>query len=341
MKFQQKDLEKLSKNYPPNIFGILLHGPDTGHVTETAKMIGEGAVDDLKDPFSVVNTNSEQLRQDPAFLIDSAMAFSMTGGRRLIRIRSATDALTPLISDLIKLETIEAQIILEAGHLDSRSKLRLIFERNDKLGALACYGDQGINLERLIRDTLIKNHVNATREALDYLFTHLGNDRQHTKNELEKIILMAGTNGKLTLEDATSSVGDAGAMILEDIAYSAGLGDLKNLTISLQRADEDGQNPVTILRTTINHFHRLYKAAGLIENGATLSIALKTLRPPIFWSRQKEFEQQAKLWRLRKLEAVLNRLHQSERECKTTGMPQMAVCAQAILGVCMTNQPRR
>ena len=337
MKFQQKDLTKLSTNYPPDIFGILIYGPDAGHVTETANVIGEGAVDDLMDPFSVVNTNSGELRQDPAFLIDSAMAFSMTGGRRLIRVRSATDALVPLIENLIKQETIEAKVILEAGHLEARSKLRLVFERNDKLGTLACYGDQGINLERLIRDTLRANQVTSTQEALNYLFTHLGNDRQHTKNELEKIILMLGAGGELTLEDAASSIGDSGAMVLENIAFSAGSGDLKALTISLQRAEEDRQNPVTILRTTINHFHRLYNAVGLIENGVMLAAALKTLRPPVFWNRQKEFEQQAKSWQLKKLEASLGRLLQSEKECKTTGIPQMAVCAQAILSICMAN----
>jgi DNA polymerase-3 subunit delta len=338
MKFQQKDLTKLSQNYPPNIFGILLYGPDTGHVTETAQIIGEGTVDDLKDPFAVVNTNSEQLRQDPAFLIDSAMAFSMTGGRRLIRVKNATDALTPLITDLIKLETIEAKIVLEAGHLESRSKLRLIFERSNKLGALACYGDQGVNLKRLIQDTLRNNQIDVPREALDYLSAHLGNDRRHTKNELEKIILLAGPNGRLTLKDVASSIGDAGAMVLENIAFSAGAGDLKALTISLQRAEEDGQNPVTILRTTISHFHRLYNTVGLMEDGVIIAVALKTLKPPVFWNRQKEFEQQAKSWRVKKLEAALNRLLQSEQECKTTGMPQMAVCSQAILGVCMANK---
>jgi DNA polymerase-3 subunit delta len=340
MKFQHKDLAKLSKSYPPQVLAILVYGPDAGHVAETAKLLGESVVDDIKDPFAVVNTDSDKLRRDPASLIDSAMAFSMTGGRRLVRVRNATDALTLLIDELIKLPAIEAKIILEAGHLDSRSKLKLLFERNEKLGALACYGDQGINLEYFIKNTLGDNKINATKDALDYLFAHLGNDRQHTKNELEKIILMVGGGGKLNLEDAASSVGDAGAMVLENIAFSAGSGDLKALTISLQRAGEDGQNPVAILRTTINHFQRLYNTVGLMDDGVIIAAALKTLRPPVFWNRQKEFEQQTKSWRLKKLETALRRLHQSELECKTTGMPQMAVCAQAILGICMANQRR-
>ena len=138
------------------------------------------------------------------------------------------------------------------------------------------------------------NQIDVPREALDYLSTHLGNDRRHTKNELEKIILLAGPNGRLTLKDVASSIGDAGAMVLENIAFSAGAGDLKALTISLQRAEEDGQNPVAILRTTISHFHRLYNTVGLMEDGVIIAVALKTLKPPVFWNRQKEFEQQAK-----------------------------------------------
>ena len=335
MKYQHRILPTLEKKFPEDIFAILVYGPDAGHVSETIKRLVGGAVTDPKDPFSVIEVDAQIIKQDPTFVTDSALAFSMSGERKLIRIRNATDIMVPIIETILQFETIEANIILDAGNLDTRSKLRALFEKNNRLGSLACYGDQGASLKNLINGIFKENDIYAGEGVLDYLLACLGNDRQHTVNELNKLALMVGPGGRLSLEETIDSIGDSGLLALEDIAYFTGSGNVETLCLSLQRAEDSSQSPITILRTVINHFQRLHSIATKTENGAPLEATIKNLRPPVFWSRKQEFERQARAWTTSKLELALDRFFIGEHQCKTTGIPPMPLCSQVLIGVCL------
>jgi hypothetical protein len=54
----------------------------------------------------------------------------------------------------------------------------------------------------------------------------------------------------------------------------------------------------------------------------------------VFWSRQQEFERQARFWTRGKLELALQRFFMGELQCKTTGIPQMALSCQVLIGAC-------
>ena len=341
MKYQHSELENLCQTFPNEIFAILVYGPDSGHVNEVAMKISKSAVDDITDPFSVVEIGSDKAKQDPASVIDAALSYSMIGGRRLVRIRNATDNITPIIENVIQLESIEAKIILDAGALDTRSKLRSLFEKNDRLGILACYGSQGKTLESLIKNRLTGNNITFDPETIEYLIAHLGNDHQHTKNELEKLILMVGPNGHLSLDATSTSIGDSGLLIMDEIAFLTGDGNLDGLTLSLQRAEETGQNPITILRSVINHFQRLHNIRLIQEQEIPASAAIKKLRPPVFWNRKAQFERQLNRWTVKQLEQALDRFFTGEQQCKTTGIPQMARCSQVLIGVCLKGGTKR
>ena len=81
---------------------ILLFGPDRGLVRERAQDVGKTAAPDLSDPFRVVQFSGQDLKADAARLIDEAAQFSMTGGRRLIWINEATDAVTSILKIFLK-----------------------------------------------------------------------------------------------------------------------------------------------------------------------------------------------------------------------------------------------
>ena len=51
---------------------------------------------DLQDPFRVADLSAATLAADPARLADEAAQISLMGGRRVVRVRDAGDALAPL-----------------------------------------------------------------------------------------------------------------------------------------------------------------------------------------------------------------------------------------------------
>jgi DNA polymerase III subunit delta len=341
MKFQQRDLRRLLTDRPPDLRGILVYGPDNGHVGETADTIAETAVDDVSDPFASVTLTGEALRQDPAALMDAATALSLIGGRRLVRVRGVTEALVPRFQDLADAPGVEALVVVEADSLDTRSKLRKLFESAPNLGALACYGDDGPGLTAFVKRTLNELGVRVQDDALDQLAANLGGDRRQTRSELEKLALMVGPGGVVDSAAVVQGVGDSGSLALDDIAFAAADGDGPALDKALTRARSDGESSVRILRSVISHFQRLHQAIALTQNGASPEQALGGLRPPVFRNRRVGFESQLGVWSTARVEQCLDRLLDAEYRCKSTGMPDDIVSAQALIGVCLSRRPAR
>src|SRR5947209_11687995 len=82
----------------PEIRAVLLYGPDEGLVRERAEAVARSVCSDLKDPFRVADLTGAGLAADPARLADEAAQLSLIGGRRIVRVRGAGDALAKLFS---------------------------------------------------------------------------------------------------------------------------------------------------------------------------------------------------------------------------------------------------
>lgn len=341
MKLQQKDLQRILANRPGELRAILIYGPDQGHVSETADQIAKSAVEDLADPFGSSTLSGDVLRQDPAALLDAATALSLTGGARLVRVRGVTDVHATRFQDLVDADSIEALVVVEAGGLDARSKLRKLFESSPILAALPCYGDDGAGLTAFIKRTLGELEVRIRPDALAQLTANLGGDRRQTRSELEKLALLVGRGGSVDIQTVIQSVGDSGSLALDDIAHAAADGDSVGLDKALGRARSDGENSVRILRSAIGHFQRLHQATAAVEAGASPEQAMAALRPPVFWNRRGGFEAQLGAWSTARLEMCLERLLEAEFRCKSTGIPDDTVCAQALIGVCLSRRSTR
>jgi DNA polymerase III subunit delta len=341
MKLQQRDFQRILTNRPPEMRGILIFGPDSGHVGETADAIAASRIQDTSDPFRSTMLTGDILRKDPAALLDAATAMSLIGGDRLVRVRGVTDAIVGRFQDLVDAETVEALVLVEAENLDTRSKLRKLFESAPNLGALGCYGDEGPGLVAFIKRTLEELGVRAKSEAIDQLAANLGGDRRQTRGELEKLALMVGPGGEIDLEAVVLSVGDSGSLALDDIALAIADGNVTALDRALGRARADGENSVRILRSTISHFQRLHHVMTLVQSGVSPDAAIGGLRPPIFRNRRTRFESQLNGWSVNRLEQCLERLSEAEFRCKSTGIPDDAVCAQTLIGLSLSRSPAR
>ena len=101
----------------PEIRAVLLYGPDEGLVRERAAAIARSVCADLKDPFRVADLTAAVLAADPARLADEAAQLSLTGGRRVVRVRGAGDGLAKLFAEFLGGTPGEAFVAVEAGEL--------------------------------------------------------------------------------------------------------------------------------------------------------------------------------------------------------------------------------
>jgi len=337
VKIDQKTVDRFVAAPPATVRAVLVYGSDGGLVRERVGKVIAAIVDDPTDPFRVTELGPDALRDDPARLSDEVGALSLGGGRRLVHVREATDTLADTLAGLLAAPggdapESDALVLVEAGALGPRSRLRTLFEKAKTAAAVPCYADEGRTLQAMIVETLQAAGLRVSEDALAYLMANLGGDRLVSRSELDKLCLYMGAGGgEVTLADAAACVGDSAAMTLDDIAFAVGGGDIGGLPRLLDRAYHEGVAAVGVLRAVSRHFQRLHLAACQVADGKPVDIALKSLRPPVFFKQADGFRAQLRHWPALRLGDALESLGEAEIDCKTTGLPAEAMCNQALL----------
>ncbi len=333
MKPTGTQLKAFLANPPPGVRAILVFGSDEGLIRERAGALTTTVCEDPKDPFRVSEFAASVLRDEPAQLADEAAAISMTGGRRVVRVRDASDTASAVFKTLLADPPGDSLIIVEAGELGPRSSLRRLFEGADNAAAIACYRDSARDLESLIRETLGARNISLDPEALSYLQLHLGADRLVTRAELEKVTLYVGDGNPASLADVAACVGDSSALTIEDALNAAGLGEIAHLDRALELAFAAGASPVGVLRIAANHFRRLHLTAARVAAGAAINAALANLRPPVFFKYRDGFREAVRRWPAPAGARALEVLVEAEQACKRAGMPEHAICRDALVRI--------
>ncbi len=331
MKIQAGAADQFVLEPDPRVNAVLIYGPDNGLVRERAQTLAKVAVDDPNDPFMVSEIAASTRRDDPSRLADEAASMSLMGGRRLVRLRDATDGVADHVKAMFDAGNIEALVVVEAGDLAARSRLRKLFEDTPDAAAIACYADDDRALSRVIRETLGRHDLEVSDDAMIFLLDNLGGDRMISRMELEKLSAYAAGAGRVSLDDATACVGDSAVIVLDDIAFSTASGQQARLARALGRAFEEGNDPIRVLRVVARHFLRLHLAAGIVAGGESPDRATKMLRPPVFFKRQDEFRGQLRRWSPATLSSAIEALTGAEIACKSTGIPGEATCGRALM----------
>lgn len=306
---------------------VLLFGDDAGMIRERAEALVRVVAGSLDDPFLVTELPREEIRRLP----NEAAGLSLMGGRRVIRVRDATDAAADPLQQTLK-SNAPALVVLEGPSLPARSKLRTMLDAAPDGVALGCYPEEGRALEDTIRDALRQSGAGVDSDALSWLSQHLGADRVSTRAELEKLGLYVGAGNRVTLEDAMSCVGDLAGLSLDDAMFAATTGDVPTADRALETALAEGAAPVQVVRSALLHLQRLHRARlAMDEQGMTAADAAKTLRPPVFWQKVGAFTRSLALWNTPTLLAAMAAMTEAERGCKRTGAPDEVLCRSAVL----------
>jgi DNA polymerase-3 subunit delta len=226
-----------------------------------------------------------------------------------------------------------ALVVLEAGSLPPRSKLRALAEAAPDAAAIACYPEDGAALEATIRSVLGELGVGVQPDALAWLAGQLGADRASTRRELEKLALYAGPGGKVDVEAAMECVGDFAGLSLDDAVFAATEGDVALADRALEVAMGEGAAPVQVLRAGLMHLQRLQRARAAMDEGVSVEEAMRALRPPVFFRRTGAFKRALSLWSRTALDAATAAMTDAERQCKRTGLPDATICRAAVLTV--------
>lgn len=337
---RRPDVDRFLARPDPQIRAAVIYGRDLGVVRERADALAARVAERPDDPFDVALITDGDLEADPARLLDELMALSMTGGRRLVRLRIASERTGPdrLAADALTRHASggcnpEAFFLVEAGGLGRDSALRKAAEKAPSAAAIPCYEDEVGDLARMTREALAKDQLALTTEALDVFVRRLPHERGVARREIERLALYLGPGSGATgrVEDLADFLGVEPEASLAEAAQDAFGGRLAAAQSALRRAAQEGEGGPAAVRAMSQHLMRLRRTQTMRAAGAELAQAAKSAG--VFWKNEREFLRQARAWDLAQLDAVQPDLLAADRACKQTGAPDQLIAERLALAI--------
>ena len=306
---------------------VLLYGEDEGLIRERSQGLTRGVAGSLNDPFLVVELTREGWGQIPAEMA----ALSMIGGRRVIVVRDATDAILPHVSAALK-GPGGALLILEAAGL-GKGKLRSLAEAAADGAAIGCYPDEGRGVTDLIKAGLSESKVSIDDDALAWLGQSLAGDRAVVRGEMEKLILLAGPGGRVDLDSVQVSTGQSAAGSADEGFLAAMNGQVEKADGAIEATMQEGMAGVALLRMSLGQLQKLHQARLRMDGGMSAADAVRGMRPPVFYRAQGATTACLGAWSSAGLLGAIEEARQVEMACKRTGTRPELLARRFLAGL--------
>ena len=160
---------------------ILMYGENEG-IKDDIKI----KIKERKKNAEIINIFEEEIIRDKDILFNHINNSSLFSSEKLIFLHGITDKVFNQINESIEKEIKDVNIYIFSSILEKRSKIRNYFEKENKLGVVACYEDNERTLSNYII-THLKGHGGLTQEIVNIIISNSNLNRKIIKNEIEKI----------------------------------------------------------------------------------------------------------------------------------------------------------
>jgi DNA polymerase-3 subunit delta len=343
MKLSPRDAQGYFAKPDPDKTGLLIYGADTMRVATrrgdvVKALVGPSGEEEMR----LTRMPAGDLRRDGAALMDAIKAIGFFPGPRVALVEDATDsAAEPIIAALSDWAPGDAQIVVTAGSLTAKSKLRKAFEAHRNAYAVGLYDDppSRAEIERDLAAQGIRDVPADPMKALNDLARALGPG--DFRQVLEKIALYKrGDAQPLSEADIAACAPATTEAALDDMLNIVAEGRSGEIGPVLAKLQAQGTNAVSLCIGALRHFRALHSAAS-DPGGPGAGVA--RLRPPVFGPRRDRVVSQAQQWGVFRLEDALSLLVDTDLKLRSAGQtaPAMAIVERTFIRLSMMGQAKR
>ncbi len=334
MKLKAAEVTKALRQLPPGIRAVLLFGPDEALVRDRLKTLGKQVVADLKDPFNVSELTGSDVAAEPARLADEASALSMMGGARVVLVAGAADSTLAALTAALDSTGAQSLILLSAGELTPKSKLRAFAEKRSDVLAMACYPEDARALAAMLTEAAAAEGYRLSSDAAQLLLSASGGERDIARQELAKLLTYVNRPGaEVTGDQASAIIANWGGADFDDLVAAVCGGKADIADAQLTRLQSEGTNGIAMLRAVARRLWMFAGAHAAIAAGQSAREVADKLFGPMAWKQSPVFLGQLDRWSAARCDAGLARLTQAERDSKVTGAAADLIAARALLAL--------
>ncbi len=321
---------------PKPTSAILLHGePDSKIIKKyesiKEKLLGENAENEMR----LTELSGAELRKDKSLALDAIKAVGFFPGPRLVFIKNGSDSLSDIANEIIsEYQTGDTYLIITANKLNTRSKLRKLFESSKTAVSIGVYPDPLTDqeIEMAIEKVGVQNIETDARKNLKHLAKSI--ELNEFEQILEKIFLYKiNDNTPISSKDILKCLNFSAEIEFDDLINKICEGNTKELSPLLFKLNTKGQNPTSTYVIVNQYFRNLHMLAIQPSN---IEQTLSRMRPPVFGARRSKLISNSKKWGVKRLEKALTLLHESGLALRSSkSIPQHAIIDRTLIKISM------
>ncbi len=313
------------KKIPDQAIFYLLYGKNEGLKTNCINQILE------KNDGKVFNYDEKQIKDETETFYENILSGSLFESKKVIIINRASDKIFEIIQDLINRNTTNITIIINAGQLETRSKLRSLFEKNDDLVCIPTYPDNNDTLSKLTAIFFKKENIPISQQNINIIIDKCNGDRNNLNNELNKIKNYSLSKKKISSQEILRLINLSENFEISELIDNC-LAKNKNKIINiLNENNYSTEDCMIILRTFLSKTKRILKLAIELEENKDINKTINSAKPPIFWKDKEIVKVQLNKWKTEKIKELIKNINDVELEIKKNYNNSILIVTNFIL----------
>ena len=304
---------------------FLLYGENQGHKSEI-----------IRKKFKIYSKNiysydeSEILSNQENFF-NNILSKSFFENEKLIIISRVTDKIKDIIEDILEKKINDLVIILNAGGLEKKSKLRSLFEKSKDAVCVPFYEDNNQTLSAIVNKFFRDNKLSISQESINLITQRCRGDRKNLINELEKIKNFMRNRNKIEIKDLLKLTNLAENYSVSELIDSC-LAKNKRKTINILNENNYSlEDCILIIRTFLMKSKKLLKLNDAAKNIKNIDEVISSFKPPIFWKDKEITKQQIRSWSYNSIEDLIYQINETELLIKKNSTSSVNILSNFII----------
>ncbi len=270
----------------------------------------------LKSKKKIFRYEEKQILENIEDFLNNIYSGSLFDNEKFIIINHSSEKILKIVEILLEKKIEDICIVVNAGQLDKKSKLRSTFEKNKGLAAIAFYPDNNETLLKLAHNFIKEKKINLSQMNLNFVVNKCNGSREFLNNELEKIELFSKKRKNITLDNLVKLINlSEDFSISELVDYCLAKNQKKTFNI-INENNFSNDDSIIITRTFLNKLKRILTLSENYQFNKNIDKTINEARPPIFWKDKEIVKKQIKNWSTESLESLIVQINKIEIQIK-------------------------
>ncbi len=337
MKIKSENFEYYINKYHQKIKIVFLYGSNFGLVDLLYNKCIKLLDINITDPFNVSKIDGSEFKENPFILEDSINTLSIFSEKKFILLDllhlTINKKIESIILDAVRKEDFNYILLIKAGNVSSQNKLVKHFEKLSNSSSTACYEENSSKIKNDISNLFFKHKVYFSNNFVSYLSSKFSSDSLSNKMELEKLDNFLTNNKNVSENSLAKFITSNEDINLSQIVNTCTNGKTAESLFYLDKIYEKSSSNIILIRIFGKHFKTIEKILLLSRHGMSISSAIDSFKPPIFFKDKPLFLYQCNLWSFKKINLIQKRLINLELKTKIGIYPEKTLLSQFVLSV--------